>query len=71
MWIDRWNKKRVLIAADVCYALAFASALGSLITRQGGPQVLHGSALAFTATIRAWSNDTGTPVPELARTAIR
>ena len=47
---------------------AFRS-LGPLITLQGGPQVLHGSAL--TATIRAWSNDTGTPVPELARTAIR
>jgi hypothetical protein len=49
---------------------AFRS-LGSLITRQGGPQVLYGSALALTATIRTWSNDTGTPVPELARTAIR
>jgi hypothetical protein len=45
--------------------------LGSLITRQGGPQVLYGSALALTATIRTWSNHTGTPVPELARTAIR
>jgi hypothetical protein len=45
--------------------------LGSLITRQGGPQVLYGSALALTATIRTWSSDTGTPVPELARTAIR
>jgi hypothetical protein len=49
---------------------AFRS-LGSLITRQGGPQVLYGSALALTSTIRTWSNDTGTPVPELARTAIR
>ncbi len=46
-------------------------ALGSLITRQGGPQVLHGSALALTATIRAWSNDTATPMADLARTAIR
>src|SRR5262245_61142107 len=49
---------------------AFRS-LGWLITRQGGPQALYGSALALTATIRTWSNDTGTPVPELARTAIR
>jgi hypothetical protein len=49
---------------------AFRS-LGSLITRQGGPQVLHGSVLALTAAIRAWSTDTGTPMPELARTAIR
>jgi hypothetical protein len=46
-------------------------ALGSLITRQGGPQVLYGSALALTAAIRAWSADTATPLPELARTAIR
>jgi hypothetical protein len=45
--------------------------LGSLLTRQGGPQVLHGSALALAATIRTWSNDTDTPVPDLARTAIR
>jgi len=49
---------------------AFRS-LGSLITRQGGPQVLYGSALALTATIQTWSNDTGTPVPELACTAVR
>jgi hypothetical protein len=49
---------------------AFGS-LGSLITRQGGPQVLYGSALALSAAIRAWSTDSGTPVPELARTAIR
>jgi hypothetical protein len=46
-------------------------ALGSLITRQGGPQVLYGCALALTATMRTWSTDTDTPVPELARTAIR
>jgi hypothetical protein len=32
--------------------------------------ILH-SALALTATMRTWSNDTDTPVPELARTAIR
>ncbi|ONF67864.1 MFS transporter [Amycolatopsis keratiniphila] len=25
VWIDRWNKKTVLICADVCYALAFGS----------------------------------------------
>jgi hypothetical protein len=49
---------------------AFRS-LGSLITRQGGPQVLYGSALALAATIQAWSIDSATPVPELARTLIR
>lgn len=49
---------------------AFRS-LGSLITRQGGPQVLYGSVLALAATIQAWSLDSATPVPELARTVIR
>jgi hypothetical protein len=45
--------------------------LGSLLTRQGGPQVLYGSALTLAATIRTWSNDTNTPVPDLTRTVIR
>jgi hypothetical protein len=49
---------------------AFRS-LGSLITRQGGPQVLYGSALTLAATIQAWSVDSSMPVPELARTVIR
>jgi hypothetical protein len=49
---------------------AFRS-LGPLIARQGGQHVLYGSALALTAAIQTWSNDTGTPVPELARAAIR
>jgi hypothetical protein len=49
---------------------AFRS-LGPLIARQGGQHVLYGSALVLTAAIRTWSNDTGTPVPQLARTAIR
>jgi hypothetical protein len=48
---------------------AFRS-LGSLITRQGGPQVLYGSALALAATVQTWASDTATPVPELARTTI-
>jgi hypothetical protein len=51
-------------------ARAFRS-LGSLIARQGGRDVLYGSALALSAAIRTWSTDTATPVPELARTAIR
>ena len=49
---------------------AFRS-LGSLITRQGGPQVLYGSALALAATVQAWSVDSATPVPKLVRTVIR
>jgi hypothetical protein len=44
--------------------------LGALIARQGGQHVLYGSALALTAAIRTWSNDTGTPLPELSRAAI-
>jgi hypothetical protein len=66
-----WRGERAArdILALAGKARAFRS-LGALITRQGGPQALYGSALALTATIRAWSNDSGTPVPELARTAI-
>jgi hypothetical protein len=45
---------------------AFRS-LDTLITRQGGKQVLYGSALTLTATIQTWSADTGTPVTDLAR----
>jgi hypothetical protein len=67
-WLGERAAGDILTLADK--GRAFRS-LGSLIARQGGPQVLHGSALALTATIRAWSNDTATPVPELARTAIR
>jgi hypothetical protein len=67
-----WQGERAArdILAVAAKGRAFRS-LGSLITRHGGPQVRYGSALALTAAIRAWSNDTATPVPELARTAIR
>lgn len=44
--------------------------LGSLITRQGGPQLLAGSCLALAATILAWSRTEGTPVGELLPTVI-
>jgi hypothetical protein len=49
---------------------AFAS-LDSLIARQGGQHVLHGSALALAAALQAWSRHAGTPLIDLARTAIR
>ena len=49
---------------------AFAS-LDSLITRQGGQHVLYGSALALAAALQAWARHAGTPLTELARTAIR
>jgi hypothetical protein len=48
---------------------AFAS-LGTLITRQGGPQVLYGSALTLTATLQAWAAQTGTPLSDLTLTAV-
>lgn len=49
---------------------AFAS-LDSLIVRQGGQQVIYGSALALTAALQAWSRHAGTPLPDLARSAVR
>jgi hypothetical protein len=67
-----WNGERAArdILALAGKGRAFRT-LGSFITRHGGPQVLNGSVLALTATIRAWSNDTGTPLSEVIRTAIR
>jgi hypothetical protein len=67
-WQGERAARDILVLAGA--GRAFRS-LGSLITRQGGPQVLYGSALALAATIRTWSNDTATPLPELARNAIR
>jgi transposase-like protein len=66
-----WQGKRAArdILALAGQGRAFRS-LGSLITRQGGPQVLYGSALALAATVQTWASDTATPVPELARTTI-
>jgi hypothetical protein len=49
---------------------AFAS-LDALIARQGGQHVLYGSALALAAALQAWARHAGTPLTELARTAIR
>jgi hypothetical protein len=49
---------------------AFRS-LDTLITRQGGQHVLYGSALALAASIQTWSADTGTPVTDLTRAAVR
>jgi hypothetical protein len=44
--------------------------LGTLLIRQGGRQVLYGSALALAATIQTWSTDTDTPVADLTHTAV-
>lgn len=47
----------VLAARDRAF-----DSVGSLQMRQGGPQVLAGSALALAATVRAWSALNGSPV---------
>lgn len=49
---------------------AFRS-LGMLIVRQGGKDVLYGGALALTAALQVWSDQTGAGVPGLARAAVR
>lgn len=49
---------------------AFRS-LDTLIARQGGQQVLVGSALALAAAAQAWSQHTNTPILELVRTEVR
>jgi len=45
--------------------------LDTLLTRQGGKQVLYGSALALAATFSAWSTSTDTPVPDLTHTHLQ
>jgi len=45
--------------------------LDTLLIKQGGKQVLYGSALALAAATRTWSIITGTEVNELTRTAIQ
>jgi hypothetical protein len=49
---------------------AFAS-LDALIARQGGQHVLYGSALILAAALQARAPHAGTPLIELARTAVR
>lgn len=49
---------------------AFRS-LDTLLIKQGGHNVLYGSALALAAAVQTWSQETGTQVPDLTRTIIR
>lgn len=49
---------------------AFTS-LDALIARQGGQQILHGSALAIAAALQAWTRHAVTSPAGLTRTAIR
>lgn len=48
---------------------AFRS-LNTLIVRQGGEQVLYGSALALAAATQTWAADTDTAVAEIAQAAV-
>jgi hypothetical protein len=67
-----WNGERA--ATDILVLARKGRAFGSLdalLTRQGGPQVLAGSALALAAAIHAWAGQTDTPQAELIRTVIR
>jgi len=45
--------------------------LDTLLTRQGGKQVLYGSALALAAALRTWSADTGTQVTKRTSATLR
>ena len=49
---------------------AFRS-LNTLMVKQGGPQMLYGSALALAAAVQAWSKATNTPMPNLTRDIVR
>jgi hypothetical protein len=68
----RWPGDRAArdILALAAKGRAFNS-LGPLLTRQGGMNVLYGSATALAATLDAWAITTNTPTMELARTTIR
>ena len=66
-----WNGERA--ATDILVLAAKGKAFGSLdklLVRQGGHQVLPGSALALGAATRAWAQLTHTPPAELIPTLI-
>lgn len=67
-----WNGERA--ARDILVLArkgrAFRS-LDTLLVRQGGPQVLAGSALALAAATDAWAKRSDTARAELVRTVIR
>jgi hypothetical protein len=67
-----WNGERA--ATDILVLArkgrAFRS-LQQLLTRQGGPQVLAGSALALAAAVDAWTRTTATPAADLISAEIR
>ena len=67
-----WRGERA--ATDILFLArkrrAFRS-LDKLLTRQGGPQVLAGSALALAAATDAWAQRSDTPHAQLIPTIIR
>src|SRR5664279_1587200 len=67
-WLGERAANDILVLARK--GRAFRS-LHTLITRQGGEQVLYGSALALAATTQTWATATDSPVAEIARTALR
>jgi hypothetical protein len=67
-----WNGERA--ASDILVLAAKGRAFRSMdkvLVRQGGPQVLSGSALALAAAITAWAHLTDTPSATLIPTLIR
>lgn len=66
-WLGERAANDILVLARK--GRAFRS-LHTLITRQGGEQVLYGSALALAAATQTWAATTDTPTAELARSAL-
>jgi len=67
-----WRGERA--ATDILVLARKGRAFGSLdtlIARQGGEHVLHGSALTLTAATQTWAANTRTPVRDIARAAVR
>lgn len=58
------------VAALAVKGRAFES-IGSLVTGQGGHQLLAGSFLVVTATVIAWSNIDCAPVGQVLSTIVR
>jgi hypothetical protein len=67
-WLGEHAATDILVLARK--GRAFRS-LDTLITRQGGKNVLYGSALTLAATIQTWSADTDTPITNLTHAAVR
>lgn len=66
-----WNGRRA--ATDILVLASKGKAFGSLdrlLVRQGGLQILTGSALALAAAISTWARLTDTPAPQLIATHI-